>query len=364
MTTPTHAPPHLEVSPPEVPVPPARQVGWRRLRSPGGTVALLALCVAAVAQALGTVVAGRLAQHPSAVLVWWLLAAVLGAAVLDTVGRYLWSGVVDRAEGRLRDHLLEAALHQPLAALQIERGELVLLLGQVGAGRSSLLRTLAGLVDYRGSITWNGHEIDDAEVFLRPGQVAYVAQVPRVLSGSFADNVRLGFVRDVDRPVLDARLTPDVESAGGTHALVGHRGVRLSGGQVQRLALARALAADAELLLADGISSALDATTEIELWQALRGRSATVVGATSKRAALAKADRVVVLAHGRASSPSARGRTSRRSGAISPAESSSRSDARSAPPVGAPAETCRQGGHRCRGPVVGSRQLRQTVCTH
>jgi ABC-type multidrug transport system fused ATPase/permease subunit len=79
---------------------------------------------------------------------------------------------------------------------------------------------------------------------------------------------------------------------------VGHRGVRLSGGQVQRLALARALAADTELLLADDVSSALDAATEIELWQALRERHTTVIGATSKRAALAQADTVVVLVDG------------------------------------------------------------------
>ena len=183
--------------------------------------------------------------------------------------------------------------------LDIRRGELVLLLGQVGSGKSSLLRALAGLIDYDGSLTWNGEEIDDAEVFMRPGQVAYVAQVPRVLSGTFADNVQLGFTRAFDQPVADARLTPDVETAGGPTALVGHRGVRLSGGQVQRLALARALAADAELLLADDVSSALDATTEIELWQALRDRSATVIGATSKRAALAQADNVVVLVEGR-----------------------------------------------------------------
>ena len=91
----------------------------------------------------------------------------------------------------------------------------------------------------------------------------------------------------------------DVDDAGGADALVGHRGVRLSGGQVQRLALARALACDADLLLADDVSSALDATTEVELWTALRERGATVIGATSKAAALAQADRVVVLVEGR-----------------------------------------------------------------
>ncbi|MDN5892841.1 MAG: hypothetical protein L0H93_02345, partial [Nocardioides sp.] len=57
--------------------------------------------------------------------------------------------------------------------------------------------------------------------------------------------------------------------------------------------------ADAELLLADDVSSALDATTEIELWRGLRERRATVIGATSKRAALAQADRVMVLVDGR-----------------------------------------------------------------
>ncbi|MFB9313753.1 ATP-binding cassette domain-containing protein [Nocardioides plantarum] len=79
---------------------------------------------------------------------------------------------------------------------------------------------------------------------------------------------------------------------------MGHRGVRLSGGQVQRLALARALAADTELLLADDVSSALDAATEVELWAALRERGAAVIGATSKRAALEQADTVVVLVDG------------------------------------------------------------------
>ncbi|CAN5663864.1 ATP-binding cassette domain-containing protein [soil metagenome] len=182
--------------------------------------------------------------------------------------------------------------------LTVEAGELVLLLGQVGSGKSSLLAALAGLVDHTGSIRWNGHEIEDAQRFLRPGQVAYVAQVPRVLSGTFSDNIRLGHDRPITAAIDDARMGRDVADAGGADSVVGHRGVRFSGGQVQRLALARALAADAELLLADDVSSALDAATEVELWEALRGRGATVLGATSKRAALALADRVAVLVDG------------------------------------------------------------------
>ncbi|UFU02682.1 ABC transporter ATP-binding protein/permease [Ruania suaedae] len=182
--------------------------------------------------------------------------------------------------------------------LEVGAGELVLLVGQVGSGKSSLLGALAGLVSHEGTIRWNGRDIDDPETFLRPGQVAHVAQVPRVLSGTFADNIRLGHERDLDRPVADARLGQDVHEAGGVESLVGHRGVRLSGGQVQRLALARALATETDLLLADDVSSALDARTELELWAALRERATTVIGATSKRAALALADRVVVLREG------------------------------------------------------------------
>ena len=183
--------------------------------------------------------------------------------------------------------------------LVVDAGRLVLLVGRVGAGKSSLLTALAGLVDHEGSLRWNGVEVGDPQLFLRPGQVAYVGQVPRVLSGSYADNVALGHQRRVSPALDDARLGPDVEAAGGHGALIGHRGVRLSGGQVQRLALARALATGAELLVADDVSSALDARTEVELWSALRRRGATVLGSTSKRAALERADHVVVLEEGR-----------------------------------------------------------------
>ena len=184
--------------------------------------------------------------------------------------------------------------------LTVGAGELVLLLGQVGSGKSSLLSSLAGLTSHTGQVLWNGHALDEPEVDLRPGRVSHIAQVPRVLSGSFTGNIALGHDdRRVEPALATARMERDVAEAGGPEALVGHRGVRLSGGQVQRLALARALACEADLLLADDVSSALDAATEIELWAALRSGGATVIGATSKAAALAQADRVVVLEGGR-----------------------------------------------------------------
>jgi ATP-binding cassette, subfamily B, bacterial len=183
--------------------------------------------------------------------------------------------------------------------LTIDTGELVLLLGQVGSGKSSLLSALCGLVGHTGVMRWNGVDIIDAETFLRPGNVAYVAQIPRVLSGTLADNIRLDHEREIEQAVADAQLGQDIESAGGIDSLVGHRGVRLSGGQAQRLALARALAVEPELLIADDVSSALDAVTEVQLWAALRARGITVLGASSKRAALSQADRVVVLVDGK-----------------------------------------------------------------
>jgi ABC-type multidrug transport system fused ATPase/permease subunit len=185
--------------------------------------------------------------------------------------------------------------------LTVERGQLVLVVGPVGSGKSSLLRALAGIVHHTGALRWNGQPVTEPELFLRPNQVGYVAQLPRVLSGTVADNIRLGHEVDAASAVSTAQLEHDLAAAGGgLGLLIGHKGTRLSGGQLQRLALARALAPRTELLIADDVSSALDVTTELELWEALREHRVTVVGSTSKRAALTRADHVVVLLAGEA----------------------------------------------------------------
>ncbi|MFI7214634.1 ATP-binding cassette domain-containing protein [Micromonospora maritima] len=183
--------------------------------------------------------------------------------------------------------------------LVVERGQLVLVVGPVGAGKSSLLRALAGIVHHVGALRWNGEPVTEPEMFLRPNQVGYVGQLPRVLSGTVAENIALGHQVDAAGAVSTAQLEHDLAAAGGgLGLLIGHKGTRLSGGQLQRLALARALAPRTELLVADDVSSALDVTTELALWAALREHGVTVVGSTAKRAALVRADHVVVLVDG------------------------------------------------------------------
>jgi ATP-binding cassette, subfamily B, bacterial len=190
--------------------------------------------------------------------------------------------------------------------LVVERGTMTVVTGPVGAGKSTLLRAVLGLVGRRsGEVRWNGVPIDDPGQVLVPPRAAYVAQAPRLFSEPLADAILLGVdAAGLDDAVRLACLDEDVERMPeGLATVVGARGVRLSGGQVQRTATARAVVRRPELLVIDDLSSALDVQTEARLWQQLfddeRTHDTAILVVSHRPAVLARADRVVVLAQGR-----------------------------------------------------------------
>lgn len=190
-------------------------------------------------------------------------------------------------------------------SLDIIRGQLVVVTGRIGAGKSTLLRVLLGLLPRdSGEIRWNGVLVDDPAAFFVPPHAAYTAQVPRLFSDSLRDNILLGLPEDrvdLQRAVRLAVLEEDVQTLeAGLDTIVGPRGVRLSGGQIQRTAAARMFVRDAELLVLDDLSSALDVETEASLWQRIfNRRDATVLAVSHRRPALRRADLIVVMKDGR-----------------------------------------------------------------
>jgi ATP-binding cassette subfamily B protein len=186
----------------------------------------------------------------------------------------------------------------------IRAGEFVVVTGAVGAGKSTLVRALLGLAPLEaGSITWNGHPVCDPGAELVPPRVAYVAQVPRLFSAALDENVMLGWPAsrdDVDRALQIASISDDVAAmADGLATLVGPRGMRLSGGQAQRTAAARALIRQPDLLVVDDLASALDPQTESRLWSALAELPTACLAVSHRPAVLEAADRVIVLDRGR-----------------------------------------------------------------
>jgi ATP-binding cassette subfamily B protein len=189
--------------------------------------------------------------------------------------------------------------------LRVERGQFVVVTGRVGAGKTTFLRALLGLLPPdAGEVRWNGQRVERTAEFLVPPRVAYTPQVPRLFSESLRDNVLMGLPAGdgrLDRAVHAAVLERDVpELERGFDTLIGARGVKLSGGQVQRAAAARMFAREPELLVVDDLSSALDVETELRLWERLfEQREATVLCVSHRRAALRRADHVIVLKDGR-----------------------------------------------------------------
>jgi ABC-type multidrug transport system fused ATPase/permease subunit len=205
--------------------------------------------------------------------------------------------------------------------LRLERGSFTVITGRIGSGKTTLLRVLLGLLPAdSGQIRWDGALVDDPGSFLIPPRAAYTAQVPRLFSETLRDNLLLGAPEgqaSLDFAIRAAVLEPDIAAMpAGLDTVVGARGVRLSGGQIQRAAAARMIARNAALLVVDDLSSALDVNTEHLLWERLnverRAQSAeqpprstfnalrsTVLAVSHRRAVLRRADQIIVLKDGK-----------------------------------------------------------------
>jgi ATP-binding cassette subfamily B protein len=192
--------------------------------------------------------------------------------------------------------------------LRLERGSFTVLTGRIGAGKTTLLRVLLGLLPAgNGEIRWNDTVVGDPGTFFAPPRTAYVPQVPRLFSDTLRANILLGLSEDrsLAAAIHAAVLEGDVpDLAQGLDTLVGSRGVRLSGGQIQRVAAARAFVRHADLLVVDDLSSALDVDTERLLWDRLLHPSRpvaerpTILAVSHRRPALRRADRIIVLKDG------------------------------------------------------------------
>jgi ATP-binding cassette subfamily B protein len=189
-------------------------------------------------------------------------------------------------------------------SFEVAAGTLTVLTGRIGSGKTTALRVLLGLLPKEnGTVLWNGMPVDAPDTFFVPPRCAYTAQVPRLFSDSLRANILMGLARDDERiaealrlAVLDEDLA---ELKDGLDTLIGPKGVKISGGQLQRTAAARMFVRDPELLVFDDLSSALDIETESKLWERVfQRRGATCLVVSHRRPVLRRADSIIVMKDG------------------------------------------------------------------
>ncbi|MEE9553083.1 MAG: ABC transporter ATP-binding protein [candidate division Zixibacteria bacterium] len=188
-----------------------------------------------------------------------------------------------------------------------KRGQTIALVGKIGSGKSWLVNMIPRLVDPTGGIIkLGGRGLKEYSLEDLRNSVGYVPQEPVLFSDTVENNIRFGR-DDIDAQTIDwaievSQLKNEIDGfPEGLDTKIGVRGMSISGGQKQRLALARALVGKPRILILDDCTSALDSTTESALWDALHevlpGIMAIII--THRPDTLERADNIIVLEDGR-----------------------------------------------------------------
>lgn len=151
-------------------------------------------------------------------------------------------------------------------SLEIKTGETLAVVGPNGAGKSTLLLALAHLIKpARGEITFHGKLLKEWNDIEYRRKIAYIFQDPLLMDMSIRDNIALGLkFRKADKDEIEAQVNRWAKAM-GVYPLLGRRAGQLSGGEAQRVSLARAFVLDPELLLMDEPFSAVDPPTRTQL---------------------------------------------------------------------------------------------------
>lgn len=192
--------------------------------------------------------------------------------------------------------------------LHIPKGSMIGLIGPSGAGKSTIVSLLTGLyTPSRGKILVDGQELDNRLRTSWMRGIGYVPQSPFLLNGSLAENIAFSqWGQEIDRPrVLECchmaamDFVNDLED--GIDTIIGERGVRLSGGQLQRVSIARALYNRPQCIIFDEATSALDGATEQAIRQTIESlcEYTTVVIIAHRLTTVEKCDRIYWILDGR-----------------------------------------------------------------
>ncbi|MEJ2758347.1 MAG: ATP-binding cassette domain-containing protein [Anaerolineales bacterium] len=180
------------------------------------------------------------------------------------------------------------------------------LVGPSGAGKSTIFRLLLGFIQAdAGKIRINGTLIEDMDLSFWRSQVSWIPQFPFLFNDTIAANLRIANQDASDTAVISAAKQANVHEfilrlPNGYETRIGERGAKISGGQAQRLSIARAFLKDTPVLLLDEPMTSLDIGNERLIQDALHKLMAqkTVVMIAHKRTSIQRADHILVLDHG------------------------------------------------------------------